>query len=74
MEICRAFDIFEIVVLVIVILTFLFSFLLLAFNWTKEIKEIKKEFSTPKPISLIIMILCWVAIFFAYKYIKSMFC
>lgn len=74
MDICRAFDLFEMICLVVTIVSLLIAFLLLVFIWTKEIKEIKKEFARWKAVRLIIMVLIWMGIFLAYEYIKSMFC
>lgn len=73
MDICRAFDLFEMVCLVISILVLLIAFVLLITNWKKTSKEIKKDI--PKQIiNTIIIIFIWLAVFFAYDYIKSMFC
>jgi len=74
MEVCRAFDLFEMICLIVAIVVLLISFLLLMFNWSKEIKEIKKELSKWTGVRFVIIVFIWMAIFLAYEYIKSMFC
>ena len=82
MEVCRAFEIFEIICLVIFIIVcigvVLVGILLAAWEikdntWTDTRKSIKKRWWKYLLVG-VIEVIVFAAIGFAYLYIKSMFC
>ena len=82
MEICRAFDIFEFMCLIVIIVIGIVAVLAIAYGlWAEWCHgTLKSRISWIKgrtytyALTLIASVIIWHFIFIAYDYIKSMFC